>query len=625
MKIREIPGSIVAPKGFLAGGVFCDIKKLGTGKGSDKGQKRDLAMIVSEAPATVAGLFTTNQVCAAPVKVCLARMKKSVGQAIVANSGNANACTGKQGMRDAEAMAAIAGNELNIPAKKIFVASTGRIGMPMPMANVHNGILGTAKQLGNSLAHAAHAAEAIMTSDSRPKQVAVECVIGGRTVRIGGICKGAGMIQPGMSANGQRPAAMPLHATMLCFITTDAAVEAKALQAALGGAVAHSFNCITVDGDMSTNDTVLVLANGMAGNEKLKAKSEKLKVFQNALNHVCLELAKMIVRDGEGVHRVVTVRVSGAKTAADADAAARAVANSALVKTSWHGGDPNWGRIIDAIGYSAAKVVEEKVDLGYSAPGVKNVLWSLKRGQPTKATYKELCAAVAPKEFDLHIRLNLGKASAVIYAADLTEEYVTFNKGDMDERQNSFNQICLADDRGQVAVTVELSKKHLQKFPKDGPAWLRYGMAFVTLARYAEAKTAIRRAIKFCPQKALAIPYAQMGHLIEARGDFNQAAVWYRKASKNTPDDATFHIFLGSNAHKRGLHKQSEAHYRRALKCSDGFIEEAYFNLGGILIGRRNYPEAIKCYQEALRIDPKYKIAKQRLEDAELALLITNT
>ena len=431
MKMKEIPGSIIAPKGFLAGGVYCNIKRLGTGKGSDKGQKRDLALIVSEAAATMAGLFTTNQVCAAPVKVCLARMKKGVGQAIVANSGNANACTGRQGMHDAEAMTKIAGGELKVSAGKIFVASTGRIGVTMPMENVRQGILETAKVLGNSAAHADHAAEAIMTSDTRPKQIAVECVIDGKTVRIGGICKGAGMIQPGMSATGQRPAAMPLHATMLCFITTDAAVEAKALQAALNEAVAQSFNRITVDGDMSTNDTVLVLANGMAGNEKLKIRNGQFKIFQNALNHVCLELAKMIVRDGEGVHRIVTVRVSGAKTVQDADAAARAVGNSPLVKTSWHGGDPNWGRMIDAIGYSSAKVVESKVDIGYSAPGAKEILWSLKQGQPTKATFKELCAAVAPKEFDLHIRLNLGKASAVMYAADLTEEYVTFNKGDV--------------------------------------------------------------------------------------------------------------------------------------------------------------------------------------------------
>src|ERR1051325_11311801 len=238
-------------------------------------------------------------------------------------------------------------------------------------------------------------------------------------------------MQPGMSAPGERPAAMPLHATMLCFITTDAAIAAKALQAALQEAVANSFNRITVDGDMSTNDTVLVLANGLAGNEEFKIQNSKFKIFQSALTHVCLELAKMMVRDGEGVHRVVTVRVNGAKTIQDADAAARAVANSALVKTSWHGGDPNWGRIIDAIGYSPATVVEEEVDIGYSAPGSGKILWSLKRGQPTRATFKQLCAAAAPKEFDLHINLNLGKAGAVMYAADLTEHYVDFNKGDV--------------------------------------------------------------------------------------------------------------------------------------------------------------------------------------------------
>jgi glutamate N-acetyltransferase/amino-acid N-acetyltransferase len=272
-----------------------------------------------------------------------------------------------------------------------------------------------------------------MTSDTRPKQIAVEFKLGGKTVRIGGMCKGAGMIQPGMSATGVRPAAMPLHATMLGFITTDAAIEAKVLQAALQEAVAQSFNRITVDGDMSTNDTVLVLANGLAGNKNIQHSTFNIqhRTFQAALNHVCLELAKMIVRDGEGVHRVVTVRVNGAKTVADADAAARAVANSPLVKTSWHGGDPNWGRIIDALGYSPAKIVEEKVDIGYSKPASRKILWSLKRGQPTKATFKQLCAAVAPEEFDLHINLNLGRAGAVIYAADLTEEYVDFNKGDV--------------------------------------------------------------------------------------------------------------------------------------------------------------------------------------------------
>ena len=485
----EIPGSIVSPIGFLAGGVFCDIKRFGTGKGSNKGQKRDLALIVSEVPATAAGMFTTNQVCAAPVKVCVGRMKKGVAQAIVVNSGNANACTGRQGLLDAREMTEIAAKAVaavydrrqlkssespavtdrryKLKAECVLVASTGRIGVTLPMVSVKHGIFEAAKLLGRSSRHAAQATEAIMTSDTRSKQIAVEFKLGGKTVRIGGICKGAGMIQPGMSATGKRPAVVPnggrpqgLHATMLCFITTDAAIEAKVLQAALREAVAQSFNRITVDGDMSTNDTVLVLANGLAGNPILQGGARVLsspkikksgldgvsprldfKIFQAALNHVCLELAKMIVRDGEGVHRVVTVRVNGAKSFADADAAARAVANSALVKTSWHGGDPNWGRIIDALGYSAAKVVEEKVDIGYSSAFASDasarrgsrgkILWSLKRGQPTAIPFKKLCGTVAPKEFDLHIHLNLGKSNAVIYAADLTEAYVDFNKGDI--------------------------------------------------------------------------------------------------------------------------------------------------------------------------------------------------
>lgn len=436
MKHTPIPGSITAPKGFLASGVFCDIKRLGTGKGSNKGQKRDLALILSEVPATVAGMFTTSQVCAAPVKISQPRASKGRAQAVVVNSGNANACTGAQGLRDAKAMTDLVGKIFRLQPEHILVASTGRIGVTLPMANVEKGIIAAAGLLNTFPENAAHAAEAIMTSDTRPKEIAVEFKLDGRVVRIGGICKGAGMIQPGMSATGARPAAAPnggLHATMLCFITTDAAIEAKALKAALQEAVANSFNRITVDGDMSTNDTVLVLANGMAGNEQLKIKSAKLKIFQDALNHVCLELAKKIVRDGEGVTRFVTVRLKGAKTFADADAAARAVANSALVKTSWFGGDPNWGRILGALGYSSAKVVEEKVDVAYSAPGSSKLLFALKKGQPTKTSFDTLCKMVAQKEFDLHINLNLGKSSAVIYAADLTEEYVDFNKGDVSD------------------------------------------------------------------------------------------------------------------------------------------------------------------------------------------------
>ena len=433
-KLKEISGSIVAPQGLSASGVFCDIKRIGTGKGSDKGQKRDLGLIVSEVPAAVAGLFTTNQICAAPVKLCLERVRKGRAQAIVVNSGNANACTGKQGMKDALEMASFTERALNIQPGSAMVGSTGRIGLTLPMHNVRAGIVEAAVGLGSTAQHAAHVAEAMMTSDTRPKQIAVEVQIGGKKVRVGGICKGAGMIQPGMSANGKPPAVRPLHATMLCFISTDALIDQKALQAALGEAVAHSFNRITVDGDMSTNDTVLVLANGLAKNPVIRsASSGSGKIFQSALNHVCLELAKMIVRDGEGVSRFVTVRVCGARSFTDADAAARAVANSALVKTSWHGGDPNWGRIIDALGYSPATIVEEKVDIGYSAPDSRKVLWSLRRGQPTSATFKQLCAAVAEKEFDLHINLNLGKANALMYAADLTEDYVAFNKGDVSD------------------------------------------------------------------------------------------------------------------------------------------------------------------------------------------------
>ncbi|MGD0536829.1 MAG: bifunctional glutamate N-acetyltransferase/amino-acid acetyltransferase ArgJ [Verrucomicrobiota bacterium] len=433
MKWKQIPGSIVAPQGFLAAGVFCDIKRLGTGKGSNKGPKRDLALLLSEVPATVAGMFTTNQVCAAPVKVCAERVKGGLAQAVVINSGNANACTGQQGLRDAYAMTELAAEELRLPAEHVLVGSTGRIGVTLPMANMQAGIRAAARALGSTPEHAAAAVEAIMTSDTRPKAVAVEFKVDGRPVRIGGICKGAGMIQPGMSATGARPAATPLHATMLGFITTDAVIEPGPLQVALGEAVANGFNRITVDGDMSTNDTVLVLANGLAGTRPLKPRSAGLRQFQAALNHVCLELAKMIVRDGEGVTRFVTVRVNGAKSFADANAAARAVANSALVKTSWFGGDPNWGRIMAALGYSAATFVESKVDIGYSAPGSRKILWSLRRGQPTKATFKALCAAVAAREFDFHIHLNLGRAGALMYAADLTEEYVDFNKGDVSD------------------------------------------------------------------------------------------------------------------------------------------------------------------------------------------------
>ena len=378
-------------------------------------------------------MFTTNQVCAAPVKVCVQRMQLAQARAIAANSGNANACTGEQGLRDAQAMAETAAKALKISADDVYVASTGRIGVRLPMANVKKGIADAAGKLEASENASAQIVEAIMTSDTKPKAIAIEFTLGGKTVRLGGICKGAGMIQPGMSPTGARPASIPLHATMLCFITTDAAVEKSALQFALTEAVAQSFNRITVDGDMSTNDTVLVLANGLAGNALLKKSGKDFEIFQAALNHVTLALARMIVLDGEGVSRFVTVRVNGAKNFSEADAAARAVANSSLVKTSWCGGDPNWGRILDALGYSPATIVENKVDVGYSLPGAKKILYSLKQGRPTSVAFKTLCDLVAAKEFDLHINLNLGKGDALIYAADLTEAYVDFNKGDVSD------------------------------------------------------------------------------------------------------------------------------------------------------------------------------------------------
>ena len=281
-KFKEITGSIVAPKGFLAGGVFCDIKKLGTGKGSNKGPKRDLALIVSESPATVAGMFTTNQVCAAPVKICAGRVKRGAAQVVVVNSGNANACTGRQGLADAREMVSFTERALNLSKGLALVGSTGRIGVTMPMDNVRAGIIEAATLLGSAVENADNAAEAIMTSDSRPKQIAVEFLLGGKKIRLGGICKGAGMIQPGMSPTGARPATLPhggLHATMLCFITTDAAVDAAVLQTALNEAVANSFNRITVDGDMSTNDTVLVLANGLAGTNSRRKLCATARAF----------------------------------------------------------------------------------------------------------------------------------------------------------------------------------------------------------------------------------------------------------------------------------------------------------------------------------------------------------
>ena len=451
-KFKTVSGSICAPRGFKCAAVFCDIKRIGTGKGSEKGQKRDLALIVSDVPAAVAGMFTSNQVCAAPVKLSAQRAARKSARAIVVNSGNANACTGRQGLRDAEAMArttALAVAALcerrnrkasavidrrykRISARDVLVCSTGRIGVAMPMKNVERGIRKCAPLLARSTSNARRVAEAIMTSDTRRKEIAVEFKIDRHAVRVGGICKGAGMIQPGMDQK--------LHATMLAFITSDLAIASNLLKRALQIAVEQSFNRITVDGDMSTNDSVIMLANGLAENSKLEIRqsgsdrnSKQIRVFQMALNHVCLELAKMIVRDGEGVSRFVTLCVQGARNMRDAEAAARAIANSSLVKTSWCGGDPNWGRILCALGYSKAKVDESIVDVGYARPGSREILFGFRRGQPTNVSLRKLAKITSGKEFDIHVDLNLGRGQFMVYASDLTEDYVAFNKGDVSD------------------------------------------------------------------------------------------------------------------------------------------------------------------------------------------------
>ena len=419
-EFKTISGSICAPLGFKAAAVFCDIKKIGTGKGSEKGRKDDLALIVSDVPASAAGMFTTNQVRAAPVKVSARRAAKNLTRAIVVNSGNANACTGKQGMRDAERMTKITAKVLKLKSSDVLVCSTGRIGVPMPMKNVERGIRACAPLLRRSTINARQVAEAIMTSDTRRKEIAVEFKIGRSTVRIGGICKGAGMIQPGM-------------ATMLAFLTTDAAIELNQLKRALKVAVEQSFNRITVDGEMSTNDSVIMLANGLANNRRLDRVSPYRQQFQDAVNHVCLELAKMIVRDGEGVSRFITLHLRGARNAQEAETAAREVANSSLVKTSWCGGDPNWGRILCALGYSKAKVDVAIVDVGYAKPGSRKIILAFRRGRPTNVALKTLARISSAPEFDLHIDLHLGRSNFTMYASDLTEDYVAFNKGDVSD------------------------------------------------------------------------------------------------------------------------------------------------------------------------------------------------
>jgi glutamate N-acetyltransferase/amino-acid N-acetyltransferase len=389
--------TVQLPGGYRAAGEAIGLKRSG---------RRDMALLVSDIPAAVAGVFTTNQVQSATVKLDRERLRGGVARAIIVNSGNANACNGPQGLRDADRMTELTGLLLGAPKKQVFVCSTGRIGIAMPMAIIEEGIGKVTAAL--SPRGGKNAATAIMTTDTRIKHATVALKINGKLVTLTGMAKGAGMIEPNM-------------ATMLAFLLTDAAVEQKALQGALKAAADQSFNRVSVDGDRSTNDTTLLLANGAAGNKPLKPGHPDWAKFCAALNAVALNLAIKMAADGEGATKLVTVRVLGAKNDFDADLAARAVANSLLVKTSWVGDYPNWGRLMDSIGYSRAKVVEEKVSIHYD-----NLL-AVKDGVFATTPLKTLEKIQRQKKFTITINLNLGRGAAVVYTCDCTEEYVRIN------------------------------------------------------------------------------------------------------------------------------------------------------------------------------------------------------
>ena len=385
------------PKGFLFSTAEAAIKY---------SNRKDIALIYSDKEANIAGAFTTNRVQAAPVRLDMKRIKSGKGQAILVNSGNANACTGKKGMQDAAETSERVAHGLNIKPSLVYVCSTGVIGLPMPMERVRPKISELTDNLGRS--NIQDVAAAIMTTDTFPKIVHKKVKIGNKTGTIAGICKGAGMIWPNM-------------ATMLCFLMTDIAVEQKTLDKTLKDTVKKSFNRISVDGDRSTNDTVLIMANGMLGNPLITEKSESYNVFKNALHEVTFDLSRLIVKDGEGATKFVEIEVKGARTEADAERAAFAVANSNLVKTAVYGNDPNWGRIMAALGYSGIMVKEGKIDIYFGK--VKVVNKGIGTGKDEKAA-----EILKGKKLKITINLNLGRFSAKILTCDLTEEYVRENK-----------------------------------------------------------------------------------------------------------------------------------------------------------------------------------------------------
>ncbi len=398
----EIGGGVTAPRGFRAAAVRCGIKE-------GIQERCDLGLIISDYPAVAAATFTSNKIKAAPVRVSAAHLRAADTRAIIANSGNANACTGSTGIQNAKKMAQAVARQLGFKDRQVLVCSTGRIGRDLPIEKIE----GAVPELvaGLSVNGSEDAAKAIMTSDTFHKEIAVELPLHGKSVRIGGIAKGAGMINPDM-------------ATMLCFITTDAAISKRDLQKITLDSVEQSFNCITIDGDMSTNDTAICLANGQAGIAPIEQDNEEFGRFSEGLNFVTRQLARMIVEDGEGVTKFVEVHVKGAATYQDARNAAEAVANSALVKCAWFGEDPNWGRVMGAVGSSSAKVREEMIDIFF------NGAVAAQHGMASSTPQETLKEALGNKKFTVTIDLHLGSAEYKVFTTDFTPEYVRFNMGE---------------------------------------------------------------------------------------------------------------------------------------------------------------------------------------------------
>ena len=389
-------GAITYPQGFLAAGVRAGIKETG----------EDIALIFSERPASAAGVFTSNVVQAAPVVLSRSRLPRRTARAVVVNSGNANACTGEQGLRDAHTMAAETTRLLGIAEADILVASTGIIGRRLPMDKVSAGISEAVQSLSRD--GGASAARAIMTTDTRPKEASAEVSLGGSKVGIGGMAKGAGMICPNL-------------ATMLAFITTDAAVSPEMLQACLLRSAEVSFNCLTVDGDSSTNDAVIVLANGAAGNAPIDSEGPDLSAFQGALDAVTTSLAKQIARDGEGATKLIEITVKGAHSFENARRVAKAVANSPLVKTAMFGCDPNWGRILAAAGNAGVDFDPKAVSL-FLGP-----MLLLRRGEPVDFPQAEARELLCKPDVGVLLEVGPGPASATVWTCDFSYDYVKIN------------------------------------------------------------------------------------------------------------------------------------------------------------------------------------------------------